>query len=111
MGHPHLLSRVYKHTQGKSVYIRWHVTSTRFTSWGKYQERLSKMLVACPQGNRFSFFRRLREQAYRKCAMRVFSHCKAHPGRVWGHALSDASIRRKRHENVMSIVMSNSLKR
>jgi hypothetical protein len=73
------------------------------------------MLFVCVQSNRLSFFRRLREQVYRKCAMRVFPHCKAHLGRVWGYqltrlALSGASIRRKRHENVMSIVMSNSLK-
>ena len=75
------------------------------------------MLFACVQSNRLSFFRRLREQEYRKCAMRVFPHCTAHLGRVWGHAqltrlaLSGASIRRKRNENVMSIVKSNSVKR
>src|SRR5258708_13468644 len=37
-------------------------------------------------------------------ARRAFPHSKAHPGRVWGHALSDSSVRRKRHESVMSNV-------
>ncbi len=30
----------------------------------RYQESLSKMLVVCPQGNRLSIFRRLRERKY-----------------------------------------------
>ena len=59
------------------------------------------------------FLRLLRVVSYE----RVFLNCKAHPGKVWGHAqlarsaLSDASVRRERHENVMSSVMGHCPKR
>jgi hypothetical protein len=55
-------------------------------------------------------------RARTKPTKRAFPHSKAHLGSVGATpqlrrlALSDASIRRKRHENVMSSVMGNGLK-